>query len=81
MTAQSAEHRIAHITLGALLSVRSDEELGAAREPTDDTDEIGVGSDDRVPVAVEDEAEDGGDSGSAQRSLPLMASSAIGRLF
>jgi hypothetical protein len=42
MTTQSSNSsRIAHITLGALLSVRSDEDLGAARAPTGDTDEIG----------------------------------------
>jgi hypothetical protein len=41
MTAQSPKPYIAHITLGALLSEQSDEALGAAREPTGDTDEIG----------------------------------------
>jgi hypothetical protein len=41
MTIQAAQRRIARITLGALLSVQGDEKLGVAREPTDDTDEIG----------------------------------------
>jgi hypothetical protein len=41
MTAQVASGRVARLSLGALLGVRSDEELGVARESTDDTDEVG----------------------------------------